>query len=184
MRIARPNRAGMDEKLTGTPGGEEALKFLADTYRTRLVRAGRTTEHPIAVARLLAADEQQPQLVIIGLLHDVLEDTGVTSDELRKAFGGEVARLVVALTQDDSISDYTKRKAELRGRILDAGPEASTVSLADKLAKLEGVDSRPRARKLDHYEKTLDEVERRYGPSRLSLLLRGQLDRWSGGRSD
>lgn len=168
----------MHSELAETPGAEEALGFLVDAYRTRLLRAGRTIEHPIAVAELLAGDGQKPSLVIVGLLHDVLEDTDATADELLEAFGGDIARVVEALTQDPSIGKYRKRKAALRRQILDAGPEAATVSLADKLAKLRTLDSRPANRKLAHYRETFAGVEQRYGRSLLSMLLREQLQRW------
>jgi len=168
----------MNDKLAAVRGAHEALRFLNDAYRTRLVRPGRTTEHPITVGRLLADDGQSPRLVIAGLLHDALEDTGAKPGELCEKFGGEITRLVAALTEDRSISQYRARKAALRGQILDAGPDAATISLADKLAKLQGVTSRPKKRKLEHYRLTLNEVEQRYGPSRLSVLLRAQLYRW------
>lgn len=87
--------------------------FLADAYRTRLRRAGKTVEHPIAVGELLADDGQPPTVVVAGLLHDVLEDTDVTRAELQKRFGADVTRLVQVLTQDTTIVKYGERKAAL-----------------------------------------------------------------------
>ena len=66
----------MDRGLSEIPGADEALAFLGDAYRTRLRRAGRTVEHPVAVAGLLADDAQPPRVVVAGILNDVLEDTG------------------------------------------------------------------------------------------------------------
>jgi GTP pyrophosphokinase len=166
------------EDLADIPGIDRALAFLREAYQTRLTRKGRTIEHPIAVARLLAEDGWPPSLVLTGLLHDVLEDTQVTRSEVEAGFGTGIARSMSALTQDPSIRKYRKRKAALRERILDAGPDIATVSLADKLAKLRSLDSRPAERALDHYRETLTGIERRYGRSRLSDLLREQLDRW------
>lgn len=135
-------------------------------------------EHPIAVAQLLADDGQPPRVVVAGILHDVLEDTGATRAELEDPFGVDVAHLVGALTQDAAIRKYRERKAALRRQVVDAGPEAAAVSLADKAAKLESGQSRPASRKLVHYRKTLEAIEQHYGASRLSALLREQLDRW------
>lgn len=117
-------------------------------------------------------------MVLTGLLHDVLEDTGVTDDELRDRFGPEISALVKSLTQDDSIPDYRTRKAALRRQILDGSQEAAIVTLADKIAKLRGRKKRPSTRKLDHYRATLDGVEERYGSSPLSAQLREVLGRW------
>jgi guanosine-3',5'-bis(diphosphate) 3'-pyrophosphohydrolase len=160
------------------PANELVRVFLADAYRTRVRRAGKTVEHPIAVAELLTNDGQPPTLVVAGLLHDVLEDTDVTPAELHKRFGADVTRLVEALTQDTAIVKYSERKAALRRQMLDAGPEAAIVSLADKAAKLQSVEHRPKDRRMAHYRATLDGIEARYGRSRLSERLREQLERW------
>lgn len=164
--------------ITPGPANDPVRVFLADAYRTRLQRAGKTVEHPIAVGELLAAYGQPPTVVVAGLLHDVLEDTDVTPAEPHKRLGSEVTRLVEALTQDTTIVKYGERKAALRRQILDAGPEAPIVSLADKTAKLQSVEHRPKDRRMTHYQATLDGIEARYGRSRLSERLREQLARW------
>lgn len=168
----------MGRELTEIPGANEALAFIGDAYRTRVHRRGRTVEHPVAVASVLADDAQPPRVVVAGILHDVLEDTDATADELQALFGTDIARLVGALTQDASIRKYQERKAALRRQIVDAGADAAAVSLADKAAKLRSVESRPAKRKLHHYRETLRGIEQRYGPSRLSAILREELDRW------
>jgi (p)ppGpp synthase/HD superfamily hydrolase len=117
-------------------------------------------------------------VVVGGMLHDVLEGTDTTTAELETAFDPEMTRLVEALTQDQSIGSYRRRKALLRQRIIDEGRDPATVSLADKLVKLQHRDSPPAVRKLHHYRETLRLVEERYGDSRLSNRLREQLDRW------
>jgi (p)ppGpp synthase/HD superfamily hydrolase len=147
----------------------EVLTFLSDAYGERHL------DHPLAVARLLRETRQPDKVVIVGLLHDVLEDTTVTVEELRHRFGAEVAELVEALTEDGAIDDVRARKAALRQQILDAGSAAATVALADKAAKLAEPDRRPGTRRLEHYRRTLEGVERRYGTSRLSELLRQRL---------
>lgn len=168
----------MQRELVDIPGADAALAFLSETYRTRLRRQGRTVEHPIAVATLLAAEGQSSRVVVAGILHDVLEDTDATSDELNATVGADITRLVCALTQDSAIKKYRRRKAALRQQIIDAGPEAASVSLADKAAKLGSVRGRPAERKLEHYRETLRGIEQRYGSGHLSGLLREQLDRW------
>ena len=154
--------------ITPESAHDLARVVLADAYRMRLRRAGKTVEHPIAVGELLTDDRQPPTVVVAGLLHDVLEDTDVTPAELRTRFGPDIARLVEALTQDTAIVNYGERKAALRRQILDADPEAAIVSLADKAAKLQSVEHRPKDRRMAHYRATLDGIEARYGRSRLS----------------
>jgi len=156
-----------------------ALALLDEAYRTRPRRPGRTPRHPIEVAGLLLADGQPETVVVAGLLHDVLEDTDVTPDELVSGFGSRISGMVHALTEDPSISAYRPRKAALRRQIMESSPETVAVSLADKTAKLLAADQRPRARKLEHYRATLDEAERRFGPTPGSDRLHAALARWS-----
>jgi (p)ppGpp synthase/HD superfamily hydrolase len=152
--------------------------FLEEAYGSR--RHGDAwTDHPLAVARLLHEDGQPDTLVRAGLLHDVLEDTEVTTAEIRERFGREVARLVEALTQDPAIADYERRKAALREQILAAGRDAATVALADKAAKLAKEAGRPKQSRLEHYRATLAGIEQRFGPSPLSERLRDELQRFS-----
>lgn len=147
----------------------EVLSFLADAYGERPL------DHPLAVAGLLREAHQPHRVVVAGLLHDVLEDTSVKPDEVRQRFGAAVSELVEALTEDGAIDDVRQRKAALRQQILDAGSAAATIALADKAAKLSKPDRRLSARRLEHYRGTLEGVERRYGHSRLSELLRARL---------
>lgn len=171
------------DRLAATPGADEALSFIADAYANRRTRARRTVGHPIAVAELLVRDGQRPPLIVAGLLHDVLEDTSVEPGELRSRFGDDVADLVEALSQDDAIGSYRKRKAALRDQIVSAGPDAATVALADKAAKLASLSKPPSARKLGHYRATLDGIRDRYGDSRLAGQLQAELRRFqSNGR--
>jgi (p)ppGpp synthase/HD superfamily hydrolase len=64
----------------------------------------------------------------------VVEDSETTLDELREKFGGEVAGLVGAMTDDEDFEDYRQRKAEHRERLAAAPVEALAIYGADKLA--------------------------------------------------
>ncbi|TCP32270.1 GTP pyrophosphokinase [Scopulibacillus darangshiensis] len=55
--------------------------------------------HPVEVACILADLEMDPTTIISGLLHDVVEDTSVSLDDIREKFGGEVALLVDGVTK-------------------------------------------------------------------------------------
>lgn len=165
----------MDKTTSGEAGTEEARAFVTEAYRSR--SEDEDLDHPFAVARLLQDEGQPPVLVVAGLLHDVLEDTDVSADELRERFGPEVTSLVEALTQDPSISGYRERKAALRRQILDAGSEAATVALADKAAKIGSLRSRPKDEKLEHYRATIEGIENRYERSPLSERALAELER-------
>ena len=185
-RVARRDRGRLGSAIE-TPRGRVQLCHCpsARVSRRRIpdasaARAGETVDDPIAVGELLSDDGQPSTVVVAGVLHDVLEDTDVTLAELHKRFGPDIARLAEALTQDTAIMKYGERKAALRRQILDVGPEAAIVSLADKAAKLQSVEDRPQERRTAHHRATLDGTEARYGCSPLSKRLRDQLERWPG----
>jgi (p)ppGpp synthase/HD superfamily hydrolase len=98
-------------------------------------RGHTTIDHPVAVAKLVRAHGSDEQ-VAAALLHDVLEDTTVTREELEEQFGANIAQLVAQLSEDGGIEDYSERKAMLRAQVVAAGREAALIFLADKLATL------------------------------------------------
>ncbi|HEX5527003.1 MAG TPA: HD domain-containing protein [Solirubrobacterales bacterium] len=90
-------------------------------------------EHPIRVAALLDEHDYREEVLAAALLHDVIEDSDLDLDEVREEFGVEVAGLVGALTDDESIESYRERKAEHRERVAAADGEAMAIYGADKL---------------------------------------------------
>jgi guanosine-3',5'-bis(diphosphate) 3'-pyrophosphohydrolase len=92
--------------------------------------------HPIAVARVLANAGFGEHVVATALLHDVVEDTELSSGEVELRFGPDVAELVAALSEDEEIEDYEQRKRAHRERVERAGREAVAIYVADKLSNL------------------------------------------------
>lgn len=93
-------------------------------------------EHPLAVATRLAERDYGEEVLAAALLHDVVEDTETTVEELRTELGARVAELVAALSDDESIDDYLERKDEHRRRVAAAGPDAVAIYAADKLTNV------------------------------------------------
>jgi (p)ppGpp synthase/HD superfamily hydrolase len=93
-------------------------------------------DHPIAVAELVLRERKRDEAVAAALLHDVVEKSEMTTGEVRERFGDEVASLVEAMTEDESIPSYEERKDEHRRRVAGAGPEALTIFGADKLTNV------------------------------------------------
>jgi (p)ppGpp synthase/HD superfamily hydrolase len=108
------------------PASEE-LVARADTLAER-AQAGQTDkagEHYIEHPRRVASKLDSPSAKVVALLHDVLEDTGVTKAELRGEFGDEVAEAVDALTRRKDVP-REEYYARIRGNEL-----ALQVKLAD-----------------------------------------------------
>ena len=93
-------------------------------------------EHPMTVAARLDEHGYGDEVLAAALLHDVVEDSETTLDELREKFGEGVAGLVGALTDDEAIDSYRERKAEHRERVAAAPGEAMAIYGADKLTNV------------------------------------------------
>jgi (p)ppGpp synthase/HD superfamily hydrolase len=92
--------------------------------------------HPVAVAELLAANGFDEETVVAALLHDVVEDSETSIEDVRDRFGPRVAELVAALTEDESIEPYERRKDEHRRHVEAAGGDALAIYAADKLSNI------------------------------------------------
>ncbi len=93
-------------------------------------------DHPEAVATLLAEHGFEDEVLAAALLHDVVEDSETTVEEVRAGFGEPVAGLVAVLSDDESIEDYLARKDEHRARVAAAGGPALAIYGADKLTNV------------------------------------------------
>ena len=89
--------------------------------------------HPEAVANLVRSVPHTEAMICAAWLHDVVEDTPCTADEVRLAFGLEVAALVEMLTDVSKPGDGNRkeRKAVDRDHTAKASPQAKTIKLAD-----------------------------------------------------
>jgi (p)ppGpp synthase/HD superfamily hydrolase len=153
---------------SGTPDFARRSARITDAYRfARDAHAlGVTTiDHPTAVAQLLAEAGYPEHVVVAALLHDVVEDSPGSAEELAERFGPDVARLVAQLTEDPGIDAYDERKRELRRRAASDGHSAASIFTADKLAsarKFNASGSVPDPQKLEHYERTVNVVRRHH----------------------
>jgi len=115
--------------------------------------------HVEEVGDLLVEIGCTDDLVAAGILHDVVEDTSVTLDEVRAAFGLRIAAIVGALTEDPAIADTRARKRALRGKVARADTAALIVFAADKLARVRAAEHAGAGlapEKLEHYRRSLD----------------------------
>ncbi|PWC36309.1 HD domain-containing protein [Azospirillum sp. TSO35-2] len=138
-----------------------ALDFAAHKHidqRRKGVRAEPYVNHLSEVALLVAeaTNGQDPVVVIAALLHDTLEDTDASYEEIERLFGTEVVQVVAETTDDKRMS-----KAERKQHQIDAAPHASArarlVKLADKVSNLRSMAASPPAdwpltRKVEYFE--------------------------------
>ena len=125
----------------------KALVFAAHKHkdqRRKDIDASPYINHPIALAVVLANEGGITDTVTIcaALLHDTIEDTNTTSQELSNAFGEEVAEIVMEVTDDKTLPKTVRKQAQI-----DHAPhlskKAKVVKLADKICNLRDISQSP-----------------------------------------
>ena len=95
--------------------------------------------HPAGVALLLARHGFDDEVVAAGALHDVLEDTSATYEELVAEFGERVAELVRLVSEEDKSLPWEERKRRYLERFSHKPWEAQAITLADKIDNFQSI---------------------------------------------
>ena len=132
-----PYPENLTKPAIGFSNIEKAAMFADKAHEGQLRKytGEKYISHPMGVAMLVygRAEYVTRNMLQAAVLHDVLEDTSVTEEELLQAFGKEVTDLVVMLTDVSTPEDGNRSKRKLIDRLHLAGisPEAKTIKLAD-----------------------------------------------------
>jgi (p)ppGpp synthase/HD superfamily hydrolase len=113
---------------------ETALKFHAGQFRKGADIP--YAVHPLAVGMILAGAGCSDEVIAAGILHDTLEDTSMTVDEVRNRFGREVASMVMACSEPDKSLPWEIRKQHTIASMKNAPLEVRVIVCADKLHNL------------------------------------------------
>uniref|UniRef100_A0A0N5AHV0 Ferrochelatase n=1 Tax=Syphacia muris TaxID=451379 RepID=A0A0N5AHV0_9BILA len=100
--------------------------------------------HPIGVANILAneGDVTDPSTIVAALLHDTVEDTDTTLEEIQQVFGKKIRDIVDECTDDKSLSRDARKQAQIDNAASHCF-EAKLVHLADKLYNLRDLERNP-----------------------------------------
>jgi guanosine-3',5'-bis(diphosphate) 3'-pyrophosphohydrolase len=145
-----------------------AIAFAADKHRNQRrkdAEASPYINHPIALANLLAneAGIEDPRVLIAAVLHDTLEDTKTTEQELLRHFGKEVADIVREVSDDKSLPAAERKRLQVE-HAPHISRRAKLVKLADKICNLRDITAAPPAgwtptRKRAYFDWARDVVE-------------------------
>lgn len=118
----------------------EAANFAAGKHRNQRRKDQEETpyiNHPIGVARILTHEGGITDIAVLqaALLHDTVEDTDTTIDELESIFGPTVARIVEEVTDDKSLPKQERKRLQVE-HAPHCSHQAKLVKLADKLYNL------------------------------------------------
>lgn len=128
----------------------KAVAFAARKHRDQRRKdkdASPYINHPIALADTLANEGGIDDVTVLcaAVLHDTIEDTKTTADELRSAFGPEVASVVEEVT-DDKGKDAAERKRLQIEHAPHISSGAKLIKLADKISNLRDILASPPAK--------------------------------------
>ena len=128
----------------------KALAFAAHKHRDQRrkdAEASPYINHPIALADVLVNEGGVTDVEVIcaALLHDTVEDTDTTHEELANAFGSRIARIVAEVTDDKRLPKDERKRLQIE-HAPTLSHEAKLVKLADKLCNLRDVAEWPPAK--------------------------------------
>ena len=145
----------MENILSRQPDGVDydlivrAYFFAQKAHKGQIRRSGDPyLSHPVEVANILADMKADDKMLTAALLHDVIEDTDVSHEEVTDEFGEEITALVEGVTKLSrmSFSSYEERKAENARKMIFAiskDVRVILIKLADRLHNLKTLQNLP-----------------------------------------
>ncbi len=127
----------------------KAVAFAADKHRTQRRKdadASPYINHPIALANVLANEGGVTDVVVLSaaVLHDTIEDTNTTAEELTAIFGAKITVTVLDVTDDKSLDKHVRKQRQIE-HAPHISKEAKLVKLADKICNLRDILASPPA---------------------------------------
>jgi len=119
----------------------EALVFAANCHSGQFRKDGRTPyiNHPLEVMQLLAeAGETDEDVLSAAVLHDVIEDTSTTPEEIEERFGKRVCAIVLELTDDKRLKKHERKRIQLE-TAESISAEARRIRLCDKICNVRDI---------------------------------------------
>jgi (p)ppGpp synthase/HD superfamily hydrolase len=110
--------------------------------------------HPVAVGMLLLKAGYSDEIVAAGILHDTVEDTPLTLEDIEREFGANIAGMVEGSSEPDKSLPWKERKEHTIEFLKTASEETRAVVCADKLHNIRSI--------ISDYEKVGEEVWQRF----------------------
>ncbi len=119
----------------------EAIEFAVHAHRGHFRKGTRIPYifHPLNVGRRLLELGCSSVVVVAGILHDTLEDTPTTFEDIRTRFGEDVANLVSFVSEPDKSDTWENRKKHTLMSLESASEEVLLIAVADKLDNIQSI---------------------------------------------
>ncbi len=141
---------------------EKAFLFSCEHHADQRRKSGEEfIVHPVGVAKICAGLRLDTETLCAALLHDTVEDTSATLDEVREAFGDEVATLVDGVTKLTGITFQSRDEAQAENYrkmmvAMASDIRVILIKLADRLHNMRTLDAMPKNKQIDKAKETLE----------------------------
>lgn len=155
-------RMKMNKRKTNTTLILKAYKFAEEHHRGQKRLSGEDyIIHPLNVAYILADLQLDDATICAALLHDVVEDTNVTNEDIEKNFGNEIAEMVAGVTKLGKIQYVTIEEEQVenyRKMFLAMGKDIRVIliKLADRLHNMRTLSNLKRDRQIANAKETME----------------------------
>jgi len=139
-----------------------AFAFSCERHADQRRRSGEEfITHPVGVAKICAGMRLDTETICAALLHDTVEDTSASLEDVREAFGDEVGQLVDGVTKLTGITFHSRdeQQAENYRKMMVAMASdirVILIKLADRLHNMRTLDALPKQKQIDKAKETLD----------------------------
>src|SRR5437764_681893 len=140
----------------------DAFAFACEQHAAQRRKSGEEfIVHPVGVARICASMRLDTETLCAALLHDTVEDTGASIEDVRARFGEEIAAIVDGVTKLTGISfqSHDEAQAENYRKMMMAmadDPRVILIKLADRLHNMRTIDAMPKQKQMDKARETLE----------------------------
>lgn len=121
-----------------------ALRFATNAHSGQFRKTTKVPYivHPIDVMDILINNNASNDAVVAGILHDTLEDTATTSNDLRQEFGDRITELVIGASEPDKSQSWEARKTHTLETLCDIDDiDQLMVICADKLSNISSIET-------------------------------------------
>jgi GTP pyrophosphokinase len=141
---------------------EEAFVFACEHHAAQRRKSGEDfIVHPVGVARICAGMRLDTETLCAALLHDTVEDTSASIDEVRERFGAEVSGIVDGVTKLTGITFHSRDEAQAENYrkmmvAMATDVRVILIKLADRLHNMRTIEAMPKQKQIDKAKETLE----------------------------
>jgi GTP diphosphokinase / guanosine-3',5'-bis(diphosphate) 3'-diphosphatase len=141
---------------------EDAFVFACEHHAAQRRRSGEDfITHPVGVARICAGMRLDTETLCAALLHDTVEDTSASLEEVAERFGEEIATIVDGVTKLTGITFHSRDQAQAENYrkmmvAMATDPRVILIKLADRLHNMRTIEAMPKQKQLEKSRETLE----------------------------